>query len=328
MENITIEDNKTNREHLNKVYTSNLKAGINRSKPFEKKKLCQFAVNVGTRCGHGCVYCSSPSLLRQHDSFQQHGLNAFDFGYSIVDPDTVIRVQTDAKRKRKRGLIQLSTTTDAWSPEAQEYDLGRGCLEAILAEPDWSLRILTKNAAVAEDFDVIEKYSDRVLFGMSISCLPQFEPVRSILEPLASSTQDRFDAIESANDKGIRTYGMLCPLFPGEMSSYENLTQLFQATLRNAPMEIFAEPVNPRGKSITASEDALRQAGLVSEAAAFGAIRNEDAWRQYAVELTQTLLGLAEQYYYPAKMRILLYENQFDDASRNQIDDAEGVVWL
>lgn len=38
--------------------------------------------------------------------------------------------------------------TDAWSPEAQEHDLGSRCLEAILAESAWMVRILTKNAAV------------------------------------------------------------------------------------------------------------------------------------------------------------------------------------
>ena len=51
-----------------KTYQATLKSGITRTKEFEKKGLAQFSVNVGTRCGHQCLYCSSPSLLRMHRS--------------------------------------------------------------------------------------------------------------------------------------------------------------------------------------------------------------------------------------------------------------------
>jgi hypothetical protein len=44
---------------------------------------------------------------------------------------------------------QKSEWADAWSPEAQEHDLGRRCLAAILSQPGWTVRVLTKNDAVA-----------------------------------------------------------------------------------------------------------------------------------------------------------------------------------
>ena len=69
---------------------------------------------------------------------------------------------------KKRGLVQLCTTVDAWAPEAQDYNLGRRCLEALLAEPGWTVRILTKNAAVSKDFDLIERHRDRVMVGISL----------------------------------------------------------------------------------------------------------------------------------------------------------------
>jgi hypothetical protein len=60
--------------------------------------------------------------------------NPFGFGYAIVDPDSPRRIAKDAAKICKCGLIQLCTTVDAWAPEAQERDLGRKCLEAILEE--------------------------------------------------------------------------------------------------------------------------------------------------------------------------------------------------
>ena len=85
-------------------------------------------------------------MLRTNPVFKRLGLSPFDNLYAIVDPDTPKRIAYDACKKKKRGMVQLCTIVDAWAPEAQDYDLGRKCLEAILSEPGWTVRILTKNA--------------------------------------------------------------------------------------------------------------------------------------------------------------------------------------
>ena len=51
-------------------YTTQLSAGFIRTKEFERKRLAMYAVNVGTKCGHGCEYCSTGALLRMHPSFR------------------------------------------------------------------------------------------------------------------------------------------------------------------------------------------------------------------------------------------------------------------
>ena len=114
----------------------------------------------------------------------------------------------------RRGLVQICTTVDAWSPEAQELHLGRRCLEAILAEPGWTVRILTKNAAVVEDFDLIKKHRDRVLVGLSLTGTPDKEAVLSVVEPHAFPISERMAALKKAHKLGLRTYGMLCPCCP------------------------------------------------------------------------------------------------------------------
>jgi DNA repair photolyase len=139
----------TTREH----YYS-LKTGIRPTPAFEEKGLTSYAVNVGTKCGHNCLYCSTGCVLRMHPSFRACGEDPFGFGYAIVDPGTPERVARDATRIQERGLVQLCTLTDAWAPEAQEHRLGRRCLEAILSQPGWHVRALTKNAVVTTDFEV------------------------------------------------------------------------------------------------------------------------------------------------------------------------------
>ena len=87
-----------------RVHTTLLKTGIQRTKEFEKKGLAQFAVNVGTKCGHGCLYCSTGAMLRVHGSFKAAGENPFTSGYANVDADTPARVARDAKRSDSEAL--------------------------------------------------------------------------------------------------------------------------------------------------------------------------------------------------------------------------------
>ena len=198
-----------------RVHHYELKTGISPTPEFAKKGLATHAINVGTKCGHECLYCSTGAVLRTHPSFKACGENPFGCGYAIVDPTTPQRVAQDAKRIRNRGLVQFCTLTDAWAPEAQEHQLGRRCLQAILSQPDWTVRILTKNAAVREDFDLIEEHRDRVRVGLSITAPLYNGAAIQLLEPNASSIQDRMLAMVEAAARGLRTYAMFCPLLPG-----------------------------------------------------------------------------------------------------------------
>ncbi len=190
--------------------------------------------------------------------------------YAIVDPNTPERVAQDAQRIRKRGLVQLCTFSDAWALEAQEYQLGRRCLEAILSQPDWTVRVLTKNAAIRDDFDFIETHRDRVLAGLSITtALPKAGPIQ-ILEPNASSIQDRMLAVVEAAARGLRTYAMLCPLLPAIADSPEDIEQLVKFAVDCRAEEIFVEPVNPRGPGLRLCQEVLEQNGQPVEAEAVG----------------------------------------------------------
>ena len=260
------------------IYYCDLKKGINRTQEFEKKGLAQYAVNVGTRCGHQCTYCSTPALMRMHPSFKEAGESPFAEGYALVDPTTPERIRRDARRLRNRGMIQLCTIVDAWAPEAQELDLGRRCLEAILAEPGWTIRILTKNAAVANDYDLIEKHRDRVLVGLSITGTPDQQEVLKAIEPYASPIRDRMAALREAHARGLRTYGMLCPILPGIADRAEQIDELVHFACECGAEEIFAEAVNPRGRGLILTQEALAEHGHHEQAQAVVAVRDKAHW--------------------------------------------------
>jgi DNA repair photolyase len=66
-------DRSTTAALVTRAHTTKIATGIEPSKEFEKKGLARYAVNVGTKCGHGCTYCSTGAVLRMHDSFKVAG---------------------------------------------------------------------------------------------------------------------------------------------------------------------------------------------------------------------------------------------------------------
>jgi DNA repair photolyase len=312
-----------------RVHRWELKAGITCTPEFEKKGLATHAVNVGTKCGHGCLYCSTGAVLRTHKSFRACGENPFGVGYAIVDPQVPERVARGAKRIRRRGLVQLCTLTDAWAPEAHEHRLGRRCLEAILSQSDWTVRILTKNASIRDDFDLIESHRDRVLVGVSITAALHKAASIQLLEPNASSIQDRMLMMVEAAARGLRTYAMLCPLLPGIADSPETVDRLVKFAVDCRAEEIFVEPMNPRGPGLRLCQEALEHKGFTREAKAMAAIRQRPHWSQYVAELVSRTQQAVREHSDISKLRFLLYPWGLrpEDKATIQRDDA-GVVWL
>jgi DNA repair photolyase len=312
-----------------KVYFAHLKSGITRTPEFERKGLAQFAVNVGTKCGHGCTYCSSGALLRMHPSFKAAGRSPFEDGYVIVDPDTPERVAHDARRMRRRGMVQLCTTVDAWAPEAQKHDLGRQCLAAILAEPGWTVRVLTKNAAVTKDFDLIDKYRERVLVGLSITAPLDRTDVVTAIEPRASSIPDRIAAFREAHARGLRTYAMFCPLLPKIGDFERSIDWLVQLAQECGAEQIFVEPFNPRGNGQRATERALRRHHWIEEPMALMEIRGRENWSWYTVRLLRLFQRSIRAYAEIDRLRFLLYSARLIPEKLCEVQrDPAGVVWL
>ena len=306
-----------------------LGTGITRAPAFEEKKLATHAINVGLKCGHDCLYCSTGAMNRMHPAFKALGKDPFSHGYAIVDPTTPERVARDAERIKKRGLVQICTTVDAWAPEAQEHALGRRCLDAVLSQPDWTVRVLTKNAAVVGDFDLIEEHRDRVLAGLSITGPLDMQDRIEIVEPNASRIADRMVAMCDAASRGLRTYAMLCPLLPEIADSPEQIDTLVKFAVDCKVEEIFVEPVNPRGPGLRQCQEALQLWGYNHEAEALGRTRKKAHWSRYVVGLLGSVQRSVRRHFDIDRLRFLLYPSRLlsEDRARIEKDDA-GVIWL
>jgi DNA repair photolyase len=198
-----------------------------------------------------------------------------------------------------------------------------------MSQRDWTVRILTKNVAVRDDFDLMEKYRDRVLVGLSITAPFAKSEAIQLIEPNASSIQDRMLAMVEAAARGLRTYAMLCPLLPGIAGSQEDIETLVEFAVDCRAEEIFAEPVNPRGPGLRLCQEVLEKNGHQNQADAILHIRQKANWSHYVAELIRKVQHAVREHYDIAKLRFLLYPSGLlpEDRERIKQDDA-GVVWL
>jgi DNA repair photolyase len=311
------------------IYERGRKNGIVPSPEFAKKKLATHAVNVGFKCGNACAYCSASANIRTHNVFKEIGRTAFEIGYAIVDPDIHDRVQQDLGRVTAESVVQVCTLSDAYAPEARRLNLGRKCIEPILRNTKATVRVLTKNAEVRDDFDLFEEYPDRVLVGISITGLPEHEHALRIIEPNASSITERRAAMEEAHRRGLRTYAMFCPVFPGLFATPEQIHQLVEWAGDIGAEEIWTEIPNPRGPGLKRCAEAWRAAGFTDYANAVDAIRHSDGRSAHGIWLTQNMQSAARDVGFINRLHVLNYRGSFAAQARDRINqDCEGVIWL
>jgi DNA repair photolyase len=188
---------------------------------------------------------------------------------------------------------------------------------------------LAQYAAVANDYALIETYRDRVIVGLSTTGTPDQEEVLEAIEPYASPIRDRVAALREAHARGLRTYGMFCPILPGIAKGTEQIDELVHFACECAAEEIFAEAVNPRGRGLILTQEALAEHGHHEQAQAVGAVRDKAHWSRYVADLIRHIQGSVRRFHDLSKLRFLLYPDGLtpSDVAAIRRDDI-GIVWL
>lgn len=110
--------------------------------------------------------------------------------------------------------IAFSGVTDCYQPAEKEFRLTRGCLEVAL-EARQPVNIITKNALVLRDLDVLAELAARNLVRVAMSLASQDQSLTRVLEPRTSCPAARWGALEKLAAAGVPTYLMAAPVIPG-----------------------------------------------------------------------------------------------------------------
>lgn len=168
-------------------------------------------INPYRGCEHGCVYCFARP-------YHEH------LGYSGgLDFETKIHIKRNAaellrrefmKKSWKPQPISLSGITDCYQPVELKLGITRSILE-VLADFRNPVGIITKNALVTRDIDLLSMLAKHQAVRVNISITSLDDKVRRLMEPRTSTIDNRFEAVKRLRDAGIPAGVMLAPIVPG-----------------------------------------------------------------------------------------------------------------
>jgi DNA repair photolyase len=110
--------------------------------------------------------------------------------------------------------VMMSGATDPYQPVEREEQLTRRCLE-VFAKFRHPVSIITKNALVLRDLDLLSAMAADGLAQVAISLTSLDEDLRRVLEPRTSTGANRLKAIAALTDAGVPVHVMVAPIIPG-----------------------------------------------------------------------------------------------------------------
>ncbi|NNE32740.1 MAG: PA0069 family radical SAM protein [Winogradskyella sp.] len=177
-----------------------------------------YSMNMYQGCEHGCIYC----YARNSHEFWGFGAG-LDFERRIlVKKDAPALLDKHLKKKSwKAQPIVMSGNTDCYQPAEKQFELTRRCLEVFLKYKH-PVGIITKNALILRDLDLLKQLAADHLVGVNISITSLSEDTRRILEPRTATIKRRLQTVRELSDHGIPVNVMLAPIIPS-INSHEIL---------------------------------------------------------------------------------------------------------
>lgn len=175
-----------------------------------------WSLNPYQGCEHGCTYCYA------RNTHEYWGYSAgVDFERKILVKKTAADLLAAQLQKKSwvATPIVVSGNTDCYQPAERKFELTRGLLETF-----WRFRhpvgIITKNALIQRDMDIVEKLHSENLIHVVLSITTLDEELRRKMEPRTASIKQRLKTVEALSRIGIPVTVMMAPIIPG-LNSHE-----------------------------------------------------------------------------------------------------------
>jgi DNA repair photolyase len=170
-----------------------------------------WSVNPYQGCEHGCIYC----YARPTHEYLGYSAGS-DFESKIVVKHNAAEL-LKAKFMSSSWVpapISLSGNTDCYQPAERKFKITRELLKVCLEFRN-PVGIITKNALILRDLDLLQELQKYNLIQVFTSITSTDEKLRLQLEPRTSTYQDRFKILEILSNNNIPTGLMNAPIIPG-----------------------------------------------------------------------------------------------------------------
>ncbi len=171
----------------------------------------RYSINPYRGCEHGCVYCYA------RPGHEYLGFDAgLDFESRIMVKQRAPHLLRDelCKPSWRGEFLMISGVTDCYQPAERHFRLTRGCLE-VLHEARQVCGIITKNALVTRDLDLLAPMAAMRTVGVAVSITTLDAELARTLEPRTSTPSAKLQAVRALAAAGVPTNVMIAPIIPG-----------------------------------------------------------------------------------------------------------------
>jgi DNA repair photolyase len=258
-----------------------------------KSGISDYCVNCYTGCLHSCIYCYARFMKR----FSGH---EEPWGQFLDIKINAAELLAREVRRNPPGHVFVSSVCDGWQPAEQKHQLTRRCL-AILLEAGYHVGILTKSSLVTRDLDIMHGH-ENVELGMTITTMD--ESIRTKIEPAASSSAERIDALRTAAEAGVKIYAFLGPFLPFVTDTEEQLDSLI-GEVSKLPIEYaYVDKLNARPGVWNSVAQYLHRHHSELIAPTSRVLFDREEAEAYRQELRERVCAVAEIYGIKEKLKI------------------------
>lgn len=181
----------------------------------------EYSLNPYQGCEHGCSYCFARPT---HEYWGYSAGTDFERQIMVKKNAPQLLEQFFQKRSYVPKTIMLSGNTDCYQPAERQFEITRQILKLCL-EYRHPVSILTKNALVLRDLDLLKPMAEQNLVSVSFSIPTLNEEIRRKMEPRTSTARNKLKAVETLTENKIPVGVMIAPVIPG-LTSDESLNIL------------------------------------------------------------------------------------------------------
>lgn len=168
------------------------------------------SLNPYRGCEHGCSYCFARPSHAYLDL--SPGLDFETQIFAKINAPDLLR-QELSRRGYQAQPIALGINTDAYQPSERKLQLTRRIIE-VLAETRHPFSLITKNALVERDLDLLEPMAKANLVQVTFSVTTLDNSLSARLEPRASAPHSRLRAMRRLSQAGVPVGVMFAPVIP------------------------------------------------------------------------------------------------------------------
>lgn len=178
----------------------------------------KYSMNPYQGCEHGCVYCYARNT---HNYWGYSAGLEFEQNILVKKNAAELLHKQLSSKKWDPSPIVMSGNTDCYQPVEKKLEITRALLKVLLRHRH-PVSIITKNALILRDLDLLEQLNKDQLVhvAISINCLD--EDIRSLLEPRTSTIRNRLNTVEVLSKYNIPVTVMIAPVIPG-LTDYDIL---------------------------------------------------------------------------------------------------------